>query len=695
MNRDEEFAKLFKMIDLMAEYSILKPGQIDKACKEKAIPSKYFPFTTLMAEAFFSIYSFSLLVKEALYSNASAILRTLIEQVSAVYVLANNDSALDKFIEIKNLIDLYENKKITLDEINTKYALHLSEKNIENFFDYGWSISFGTHDWGRNKIIRESKLDEVLEDFWYLNKFAHGQLSWYQLLRTNSKDVLDRHIARTIMICGKLFYFLCAATVKYFGETIESDDSYYMFSKIRTLYLNINTCAIRRLLIERFKNNEDVKSFMERYIQGTKSNISMLFNNNFDDIFKNLLAITCFRQMETILVMFAYVYGKNNKYIFDHFSLYELLNSNTYPLYEEFYNKLDSWLSFNKYKELLSKLDNKWGPFRNNAFVSQLDYEIYANTIKLFQMTDLNSYTTGVNDEGKKLFANLIEAYFKNDKKSLNELKYSYLFYGTNLLSVVTNYISLKRTLNINFDFGECKLKKGTRLFRIRKFEKDVDYCNVNQWSYNPKMTENRANNQGEAALYLGTTENICAIETHINKGEKYVVGEYEVTEDIKLGGFLDFEDKKNKKSFLTGVILNAFLIAPSRNEKNDKLFEYLDDYYKNVQPDDLQVKNAVDVDLPFKFAVMNKRNEYYKITNQLLNSLKQKYKDGIIYSSSYVPISSIQIRCSDMNVVLYKTGIDKIKFIKSQIKINTRAYNGNDLVKTLIEIKDKKINNK
>ena len=314
---------------------------------------------------------------------------------------------------------------------------------------------------------------------------------------------------------------------------------------------------------------------------------------------------------------------------------------------------------------------------------------------KLFQMTDLDSCSIDINDEGKKLFANLLSAYFKNDIKNLNELKYTYLFYGRNLLSVLTNYIFLTRSININFDFGQYRLKKGTRLYRTRKYEKDVNFNNPCEWSYNPKKTENRANNQGEAALYLGTTENICVIESHIKNGEKYAVGEYEVNDDLVLGGFIDFEDKKNKKSFLTGVILNAFLIAPSRNEKNDKLFEYLDDYYKNVQPDDLQVKNAIGVDLPFKFAVMNKRNEYYKITNQLLSSLKQKYKDGIIYSSSYVPISTVQISCSDMNVVLYKTGIGKIKFIKSQIKINTRTYNGNDLVKTLIEVKDEKINNK
>ena len=71
-------------------------------------------------------------------------------------------------------------------------------------------------------------------------------------------------------------------------------------------------------------------------------------------------------------------------------------------------------------------------------------------------------------------------------------------------------------------------------------------------------MPENRANKSGEPALYLGTTENICILETHIRKNEKYVLGEYEVTEDIILGGFLDWEDHKSMKKYLAGVILNG-----------------------------------------------------------------------------------------------------------------------------------------
>lgn len=686
MNRDEEFAKLFKMIDLMAEYSILKPGQIDKACKEKAISSKYFPFTTLMVEAFFSIYSFTLLVKEALYSNASAILRTLIEQVSAVYVLTNNDSALDKFIEIKNLIALYENKEITLDEINTKYALHLSEKNIENFFDYGWSISFGAHNWGRNKIIKESKLDEVLEDFWYLNKFAHGQLSWYQLLRTNSKEILDRHIARTIMICGKLFNYLCSATVKYFGENVESDESYVMFAKIKTLYLNINTYAIRRIVVEKFKKNEDVAPLMEQHIKSTRSSLSMLLEYKFDYLTKNLLAVTCFRQMETVIVMFAYLHSNHDKYQFNEINLYETLKQNVCSQLEEMYGRIHSRIEFQLFINMLSKMDDMWGPFKNNQFASKLDEEFFITVLKLFNAIDLKTYRDNVDDEGKQIIADLYEAIIAKDTEKINKIKYEFVMYGSNILSVVWNYIFLTHNMSVDFEFGYKTIKKGTKLFRIRRFEEGVDFSDPAQWSYPPHMPENRANVEGEPTLYLGTTEEVCRLETHIENGEKYVLGEYEVQEDIKLGGFIDFENHKSTTCYQTGVILNAFLIAPSRNEKNKDLFDYLDNKYKDLQLNDIKISDAKAIDLPLKFGTINKKNEFYKLTNKLLFSIKKKYPDGINYSSCFIPASTIGIYCSDTNIALYDKGMKKIKFISSTIKTNDKKYCGADVIKTIVK---------
>lgn len=295
-----------------------------------------------------------------------------------------------------------------------------------------------------------------------------------------------------------------------------------------------------------------------------------------------------------------------------------------------------------------------------------------------------------MNDEGKQLLNDLINSLKSGNQQLINDYKYKNLFFGTNLLSVVTNYIFLER-IGIDFDFGTRKIVKGTHLFRIRKWNENIDFNNPDQWSFPPLMQENRANKNGEPALYLGTTENICVLETHIKKGEKYVLGEYVVKEDIVLGGFLKCEDYKKISWYLAGVILNAFFIAPSRGEKNTELFKYLDLSYKNLEPDDLCMKIANDIDLPLKFGVINKKEEFYKVTNSLIESIKFKHPEGLCYSSCYIPVSTIGITCSDHNVVLFNEGINKIMFMSSQVKTNNQKFTDVEIIKLLVT-KDKHV---
>lgn len=289
--------------------------------------------------------------------------------------------------------------------------------------------------------------------------------------------------------------------------------------------------------------------------------------------------------------------------------------------------------------------------------------------------------------EKKALLVGLVNAIASGDKDEINRLKYDNLFYGSDLLDVVINYVFLSH-IGIDFDFGHQTLKKGTKLYRVRSFKENTDFNDPSQWSFPPHMPENRANNSGEPALYLGSTENVCLLETHINKGEKYYLGEYEVVEDIVLGGFLDCEDRKKASWYLAGVILNAFLIAPARGDRNRELFEYLDGRYKGISRDDLQINGAHKVDLPIKFGVINKKEEFYKITNDLLEAIKYKYPDGIIYSSCFIPLATVGIVCSDHNVVLYREGMKKVRFIKSDLKICSLKFDGSDVIKVLINTK-------
>lgn len=290
-----------------------------------------------------------------------------------------------------------------------------------------------------------------------------------------------------------------------------------------------------------------------------------------------------------------------------------------------------------------------------------------------------------MSEEEKRLIKDLIDAVQSKDLKQIDKLKYDNLFYGSSLLTIISNYIFLS-DIGIDFNFGYQIIKKGTRLYRIRRFDKNVDFSDSKQWSYPPSMPENRANKKGEAALYLGTTEDVCILETHLNKGEKYVLAEYEVVNDIKVGGFLDCEDYKSARKYLAGVILNAYLIAPSRSDKNKELFEYLDSRYKDFTLDDLQMSEAKKLDLPLKFGFLNKREEFYKTTNRLLEPIKRKYPCGLSYSSCFIPAATIGIVCSDSNIALYKEGMKKVKFIKHIIKTNGLNHSGLDILKILID---------
>ena len=285
--------------------------------------------------------------------------------------------------------------------------------------------------------------------------------------------------------------------------------------------------------------------------------------------------------------------------------------------------------------------------------------------------------------ELRRLLQEVVEAIQSGNKAAIDKSKYENLFYGSSLLDVVINYTFLTN-IGVEFDFGGHVLEKGTRLYRIRRFEKGIDFDDPRQWSYPPTMPGNRANRPGVPTLYLGTTETVCLLETHISKAEKYVLGEYEVLEDIALGGFWDCEDFQKVSWFLAGVILNAYLIAPSRGDKNRDLFAYLDQKYSGFSLDDLQIGEATKLDLPLKFAVLNKKEQFYDTTNRLVDCLKKKHPEGIGYSSCYIPAATIGIICSDYNIALYEPAFPKIRFLKSSVKENASDITGTEVIKVL-----------
>lgn len=125
---------------------------------------------------------------------------------------------------------------------------------------------------------------------------------------------------------------------------------------------------------------------------------------------------------------------------------------------------------------------------------------------------------------GKIDFIRNLENYFNalqdKDNNKIEKMKYRLLCEASNFFELVANYVALGQK-GIMFDFGKHIILKGKKLYRIRKYVPDTDFSKECEWKAPPHKFQNRANFLGQKALYLGSTEDVCLLETHIKKGGK------------------------------------------------------------------------------------------------------------------------------------------------------------------------------
>lgn len=269
---------------------------------------------------------------------------------------------------------------------------------------------------------------------------------------------------------------------------------------------------------------------------------------------------------------------------------------------------------------------------------------------------------------------------------------YKDLFDMPDVLGVLCKYIS-QSECGFIYDFGTTIIPKGTKLYRIRRYLKDTDFSNPSEWLPAPNKPQNRCNRIGESALYLGSTELICLLETHIERGERYVLAKYEVVKDIEVGGFLYVNPNESKWKVFAAMLFNAFLIAPSRNEINKELFKILDSYFDDTDYSKIGLSTLTTLDdeirLPWRLGRINQRDKYYSITNKMCEILKRKTPNGIRYSSCFVPMETVGIQCSEYNICLYESGIKDVNFTNVTIKTNINEFNSTDLVNLLLTNKE------
>lgn len=267
---------------------------------------------------------------------------------------------------------------------------------------------------------------------------------------------------------------------------------------------------------------------------------------------------------------------------------------------------------------------------------------------------------------------------------------YKELFDCSDILNVLSKYIAYSE-YGFLYDFGSTILKKGTKLYRIRRYS-TADFSNQDEWKPAPLRPQNRCNYAGQTALYLGSDENVCILETHINKGEKYVLGEYEVLNDINIGGYTYAEPDESKWKIFAGMLFNNFLIAPSRNEHNKELFNILDSYFSDVDYSDIKLSALTSPEegkkLSWRIGHINKSDKYYEITNKMCTILRKQYPKGIRYSSCFFPIETVGIECSMYNICLYESALDDIKYISHNIKTNNREITSAEIAKVILNHK-------
>lgn len=277
-------------------------------------------------------------------------------------------------------------------------------------------------------------------------------------------------------------------------------------------------------------------------------------------------------------------------------------------------------------------------------------------------------------------FKNLLNAICNKNVDEINKYKYEALWDANDLLSVVFNYLFICQKLGVDFDFGKSKIEKGMAFYRIRRFEDGVDFSNENEWRPSPYKKMNRANSEGETALYLGSNEFVCVLETHLQENERYVLGKYECVESFDAGGFFSV-DKKNNLHMFASMLLNACLIAPARESKNDMLFSYLESKLSGLRLDNLGnvEKNLLDGHeefiLPFKLGYVIQKNTY-ELTNALCNVLKKSFPKAIRYSSCYAPIEGGGFESNAFNLAVFENGLPHFRWVGFEQKTNA-AKNG------------------
>ena len=381
MENDKQ-SKFSELLKNMSDYSVEQPKVIEDLCKELYVSPAYSPAMDLMVEAFLSIRSFCLLMFDGLISNASAILRILIEQVAAITVIARNTKAMSEYLKFQTIKKQYfgsdgeEHEKIREYLINESGNKYKSESALKDYLDYGWIrvLNNDKSKRGDRLIIKEAHLEEMIADInEQLNAFAHGQRSMFEFIR--HKDLADKHVSRIIMIAGKLFLFLCNAKRELLiNEDMPTDKHFKYYLNAKILFLDLNARSVNASIVDVAKMTNNLDRNIVYSLSTLDHMRGLMYQSELNYVQVNFVARAYVFNLINFMFMICYkLFNQKGDFLNGVNTFQDLINKVGIEKIDQYYKNPNSCIPLDRLIEMIDLIDDNWRPMKSDGQMANLD----------------------------------------------------------------------------------------------------------------------------------------------------------------------------------------------------------------------------------------------------------------------------------------------------------------------------------
>lgn len=382
MEKDKK-SKLYEMLKNMSAYSAEQPKAIQDLCYEAFIPSAYAPAIDLIVESFLTVHSFVILMFEGLISNASAVLRILIEQVAAASVICRNTKAMMEYLRFQNMKKDYYASTGEKHEIirNTLFQMagykRRNEGALKDYLDYGWIriVNDNKSERGDKLIIKEARLEEMIVDIEeQLNAFAHGQRSSFEFLR--NKDLSDKHVSRIIMAAGKLFLFLCYAKHEFLVNNSITNDKYFdYYLNAKILYIDLNARATNKRIVDIIQTTDNLDRDIVYLFSTLNHNRGMMYQSELNYLQVNMAARAYVLGLINFMFMICYkLFSNSIQYLLKNVNSFkELVDKVGVLRIDNVYKNVPHLIPLNELFKMTEMIDDKWSPMNSDGAFAELD----------------------------------------------------------------------------------------------------------------------------------------------------------------------------------------------------------------------------------------------------------------------------------------------------------------------------------